>query len=294
MSQSSLTKSYTLLLVLSVIWGLAFVAIRRADFELTPIDLTLLRWLIVSAGFLVLVPFIGKPKVPFHRTDLPRLLAVALANVVIYHLSLNYAESIVSASLAGLLISLGPVFVVLLSRLSLGEKIGGRLVAALFFALVGALILSAGDTLSFVTLTGPIAVVVTALAYAVYAVLAKPLVGKYGAVPTAIWASLAGTAMLLPLLSGGFFADVSRLSTEGWVSVLYLALLSTVLGNTIFYTLVGRKAVSTLSIQLYLIPLVSALGGVLLLGEAVTLYLVLGGAALLVAVALATGTRATH
>ena len=67
-----------------------------------------------------------------------------------------------------------------------------------------------------------------------------------------------------------------------------------IIGNTIFYTLVGRKTVSSLSIQLYLIPLVSALGGVLLLGEAVTLYLVLGGSALLVAVALATGTGATH
>ena len=291
MSQSSLTKSYTLLLALSVIWGLAFVAIRRADFDLSPVDLTLLRWIIVSMAFLVLVPFIGKLKVPFQRTDLPRFLVVALSNVVIYHLSLNYAESIVSASLAGLLISLGPVFVVVLSRLSLGEKIGGRLIVALLFALAGAVVLSAGDTLSFVTLTGPIAVVVTALAYAVYAVLSKPLVGKYGAVPTVIWASIAGTAMLLPLLSGGFFADVSGLSTEGWISVLYLALLSTVLGNTIFYTLVGRKAVSTLSIQLYLIPLVSALGGVFLLGEAVTLYLIFGGAALLVAVALATGTR---
>jgi len=291
MSQSSLTKSYTLLLALSVLWGLAFVAIRRADFDLSPVDLTLLRWILVSMAFLVLAPFIGKLKVPFQGTDLPRFLVVALSNVVVYHLSLNYAESIVSASLAGLLISLGPVFVVVLSRLSLGEKIGGRLIVALLFALAGAVVLSAGDTLSFVMLTGPIAVVVTALAYAVYAVLSKPLVGKYGAVPTAIWASLAGTAMLLPLLSGGFFADVSRLSTEGWISVLYLALLSTVLGNTIFYTLVGRKAVSTLSIQLYLIPLVSALGGVLLLGEAVTLYLIFGGAALLVAVALATGTR---
>ena len=291
MSQSSLTKSYTLLLALSVIWGLAFVAIRRADFDLSPVDLTLLRWIIVSVAFLLLAPFIGRLKVPFQRTDLPRFLVVALSNVVIYHLSLNYAESIVSASLAGLLISLGPVFVVVLSRLSLGEKIGGRLIVALLFALAGAVVLSVGDTLSFVTLTGPIAVVVTALAYAVYAVLSKPLVGKYGAVPTAIWASLAGTAMLLPLLSGGFFADVSRLTTEGWISVLYLALLSTVLGNTIFYTLVGRKAVSTLSIQLYLIPLVSALGGVLLLGEAVTLYLIFGGAALLVAVALATGKR---
>jgi drug/metabolite transporter (DMT)-like permease len=291
MSGFGLTKSYSLLLALSVIWGLAFVAIRRADFELSPVNLTLLRWFLVSASFLILAPFIGKPKARFERKDLPRFLLVALSNVAIYHLSLNYAESIVSSSLAGLLISLGPVFVVLLSRLSLKERIGGRLVAALLFALAGAVVLSAGDTISFVSLTGPIAVVVSALAYAVYAVLSKPLVGKYGAVSIAVWASLAGTAMLTPLLlSGSFVGEVASLSGEGWISVLYLALLSTVIGNTIFYTLVGRKAVSSLSIQLYLIPLVSAVGGVLLLGEAVTVYLVAGGAALLVAVALSTGT----
>jgi len=287
-------KGYALLLTLSVVWGLAFVAIRRADFELSPVNLTLLRWLIVSGGFLALAPFIGKPKVGFQRKDAGRLLVVSVMNVAVYHLSLNYAEKIVSSSLAGFLISLGPVFVVLLSIHSLRERVGGRLVSALAFSLLGAAVLSAGEILGFLSITGPIAVAVAALAYAVYAVFSKPLVDKYGAVSTSIWASLAGTTMLLPLLSPGFLAEASRLSTEGWLSILYLALLSTVVGNTIFYTLVSKGSVSRLSVQLYLIPLVSAVGGVILLGESLTPDVALGGASLLIGVALATSSRRTN
>jgi drug/metabolite transporter (DMT)-like permease len=56
----------------------------------------------------------------------------------------------------------------------------------------------------------------------------------------------------------------------------------------LYYTLMKRKAVSRLSIQLYLAPIVSVIGGALLLGESVTIFTVVGGAIMLAAVALAT------
>ena len=77
----------------------------------------------------------------------------------------------------------------------------------------------------------------------------------------------------------------------GWLAVLYLSLLSTVLGYSMFYTLISRGNVSRLSIQLYLIPIVSIAGGILLLGEQITPLTVAGGAALLLAVALATRSQ---
>src|SRR3990172_8549825 len=123
-SLSSRIFGPALVVILSVIWGLAFVAIRRAVLELSPINLTLLRWLVVSGSFLLLAPIIGKPKAPIRREHIPRIILVALASVGGYHLSLNYAETIVSSGLAGLLISFGPIFVVLLSAIFLKEKIG--------------------------------------------------------------------------------------------------------------------------------------------------------------------------
>src|SRR3989454_10825497 len=129
----------SLVVILGVTWGLAFVAIRTADFQLSPINLTLLRWLIASAGFLVLAPFFGKPLKPIQRQHIPRILMVSFASVVGYHLSLNYAETIVSSGLAGLLISFGPIFAVLLSAIFLKERIGSRLMLALTLEALGAL-----------------------------------------------------------------------------------------------------------------------------------------------------------
>jgi drug/metabolite transporter (DMT)-like permease len=119
-------------------------------------------------------------------------------------------------------------------------------------------------------------------------VLGKPLVHKYGSASTTIMAGLIGTAMMLPLLSQSFFVQASALSSLGWVSVLYLSLLSTVFGYLMFYALVSRGAVTRLSIQLYLIPVVSVIGGALLLNEPITVSVAVGGGMMLAAVAIAT------
>lgn len=280
--------SYGLVVALSLIWGLAFVAIRRAEFELSPPNLTVLRWLLASAGFLVLAPVYGKPKKPLQRKHVPRLLLVSFASVVGYHLSLNYAETIVSSGLAGLLISFGPIFIVLLSSIFLKEKIGKNLILALGLALVGAAILTINADLTFLTATGPFAVILAAFMYSVYSVGSKPLVHEYGPIAVAIWAALIGTVFTLPLISWNFFAQISTLSLAGWFSVAYLAIISTVIANMILYTLIGSRAVSRLSVQLYLIPLVSLVGGILLLDEAWSIFTIIGGCFLLAGTALAT------
>jgi len=284
---------YSALVVLSVIWGLAFVAIKQATSELLPVNLALLRWFIAGACFLALIPIIGRPKTRLERKDVPRLLVIAFANVVGYHLALYYAETTVSAGLSGLLISFGPVFIVILSTILLHERAGPKVILSLFMAVVGTIVLSVNQVnlANISSFLGPAEVILAAGFYALFTVLAKPFVHKYGASPTTIWAGLLGTFMLLPLLSGSFVTQAESLSVVGWASVLYLSVLSTVLGYLLFYILVSRGSVSRLSVQLYLAPIVSVVGGILLLNEGATIFTVVGGALLLSAVALVTGFR---
>jgi drug/metabolite transporter (DMT)-like permease len=282
--------AYSGLAVLSVIWGVAFVAIRQADKELSPVNLALIRWLIAAVPFLILLPIIGRPRTKFERRDVPRLLVVAAANVAGYHISLNYAETTISAGLSGLLISFSPILVIVLSYFLLHEKAGRNVLIGLAFAIIGTAILSLtsitiNDLSSFL---GIVEVLSAAFSYSIFTVVAKPLVQKYGSAPVTILAGLLGTAMILPLVSGGLFSQALSLSLYGWVSVVYLSLLSTVFGYLLFYRLVSRGAVSRLSIQLYLVPVVSVLGGALLLAEPVTPSLLVGGALMLTAVAVAT------
>lgn len=280
-----------ILAILSIIWGMAFVAIKYTEPFLSPVNLTLLRWFLASAAFLFLAPFLGKTREKFQYRDLPRLALVSFANVVAYHLTLNYSESSVSAGLAVLITSMGPVFILILSFFFLGEKHGKRAILAVSVALAGAVILSLGSDINSgsSSLHGILEAVGTAVSYSVFAVFSKPLVKKYGAVPITIWAGLLGALMLTPLVSGSFVMQVSTLPLDAWLSMLYLSLASTVLGYMIFYTLVNRGAVSRLAVQLYLIPLVGVVGGVIVLGESITAFTVAGGIAMLTAVAISTG-----
>jgi drug/metabolite transporter (DMT)-like permease len=290
---SRLRKSataYSGLVVLSVIWGMAFVAIKQADTELSPVNLALLRWMVASVPFLVLLPIIGRPKAKLERKDIPRFLAVALANVAGYHISLNYAETTLSAGLSALLIAFGPIFIAVLSYLLLNERASRNIVLGLVLAVAGTAVLSTGS-ISFSDLSsygGILEALVTALCYALFTVLGKPLVHKYGSAPTTIIAGLVGTGMMLPLLSQSLVTQASSLSFYGWASVFYLALLSTVFGYLMFYAMVSRGAVTRLSIQLYLIPVVSVVGGALLLNEPLTLPILVGGGMMLTAVAVST------
>lgn len=281
---------YLPLIGLSVIWGIAFIAIKILEPLLNPVNLTLLRWFMASAALLALAPFLGKMKQKFERRDLPALILVSFANVVSYHLTLNYSESIISAGLAVLMVAIGPVFILILSWIFLGDRHGRRLIIAISLAFAGAVILSAGTGVENGpgTISGIIAAAGTALSYSVFAVFSKPLVKKYGARPFTIWAGLLGTVMLLPLVSGSFLVQVGALPLSGWLSMAYLSLLSTVAGYMIFYTLIDRGTVSRLSIQLYLVPLVGVLSGILILGETVNIFMIIGGAIMLSAVAVST------
>ena len=290
---NELAFDYSGLILVGAVWGLAFVAVKQADLELSPVNLALLRWLIVSALFLPLLLLIGKPKTAFERKDVPRLLLMAFAMVPGYNLSLNSAEVSISAGLSGLLIAFAPVLIVILSVSLLGEEAGLNVLVALLLAVSGAFVLSIGSINfnDFSSVYGPGEVIISACCYALFSVLGKPLVQKYGAGPTTIRVGLLGTAMLLPLPSGSFVNQVESLSLAGWFAVLFLSTAVTVLGYILFFMLVSRRAVSRVSIQLYLVPVVSVAGGALLLHEPVTIQMIIGGGMMLGAVALATGTK---
>jgi drug/metabolite transporter (DMT)-like permease len=212
-------RGYGLLVTLSVIWGGAFIAIREADFELSSVNLTLLRWLIVCAAFLVLYPFVVKPKTRFELKDAPRFLVVGAFNVAVYHLSLNFSEKTVDASFAGLLISLAPLFGVVLSAVVLRESVGSRVYLALALGLAGTFVIFVPDlNLGITTLLGPLAVVLSSFASGAYTVAAKPLVTKYGPIPVAVWASFVGTALILPLSTQSLLQQAASLSAYGWAS----------------------------------------------------------------------------
>src|SRR5205085_2766592 len=186
-----------LLATVIVLWGGAFVAIRILVRDVSPLTIAFLRFVLTSIG-LVVVTALARPEAKaIERADWPKLLLLGFCGVVVYHLALNYGEQYVSADLASLIVASMPVMVALLSRAFLREEVNATRWAGITLALAAVLVLTflrlAGAPPHPDSLTGAAVVVLAPTAWAIYTVVSKPLVSKYGALRMTTYATVTGT-----------------------------------------------------------------------------------------------------
>ena len=99
------------------------------------------------------------------------------------------------------------------------------------------------------------------LAFALYNVIAKPLLERHDPIAVSAAASLIGTVGLLPLLSGHPAATVRSLGAEEWGLILYLGLACT-LAAYIGWTLALRQLDPSRAVAyLYCVPVLGVVTG---------------------------------
>ena len=105
-----------------VFWALVFPFIKIALEELSPVNLTIMRLLVVCIVFLILL--IVKPNKfsKIQKKDIVPIFLVGFLGIIIYHFGLNYGEQYISASAASVIIATIPIFVVILAAIFLKEK----------------------------------------------------------------------------------------------------------------------------------------------------------------------------
>jgi O-acetylserine/cysteine efflux transporter len=75
---------------------------------------------------------------------------------------------------------------------------------------------------------------------------------------------------------------------ESWLAVAYLGLIMTAVGYAMWYHLLGRYPVSRVMPFLLLLPVVAVIGGIVFLGEMLTIKIAAGGLLSLIGVAIIT------
>jgi drug/metabolite transporter (DMT)-like permease len=286
--------AHAALLAVVVVWASAFSAIKALlDHGFAAEDVAVLRYVVAAPGFGFLLWRVGG--LPgLTRRDALRLAAVGVCVVVGYHISLNVGTKYTTAGTAALVVALSPALTLLLA-VGLGlERWNLRRAAGLAVAFGGVAIvvlLGAGGELSFANAKGPLIVLAAPVAFALYNVLLKPLLGRYDLLALTAATSLVGTVFLLPFVRGGTIDSVTGISAEDALLVLYLGVVSTFLGyigwNTGLRGLGATRAVT----YTYLISPLAVLMGAAILDEPVTLWLAVGGALVLGGVAAAQRSR---
>ena len=275
----SLRDSIIAVLV-ALLWGAQVTAVKIGGQELPPILMVAMRFIMMG---IVLLPFCSLPS----RDQFWRVIGVASMTGTLHFALLYCGISMVDASTSAVVYQLATPFTILLAFLMLGERIALHVVGGVVLAFLGVLIVMGGAGKGG-ALQGILLVMAAALAFAGGTILTKRW-GPFSPVSMSAWTALVAAPELLIIsyiTEGNSWGRVMTASVEAWLAVTYTAFSGGLIGFGLWYWLLGRHPVQRLTPFLLLVPVFAVAVSQLLLQEALTKSLVLGGVAVLVGIAL--------
>ncbi|MBE6989631.1 MAG: DMT family transporter [Ruminococcaceae bacterium] len=273
MSPSQKTVGHLYALFTILVWGSCYVLTKNllaAGF--TPIQIIPLRMALAYVALLVMRP-------RFLRLPLKDELLFALIGIAggsFYFFLQNTALTYTYAANVSILVSLSPIFTVVLAQLfsRSGEKLGRFVYIGSLVAIVGVVLVVLNGSLNFhLSPAGDLLALGAALAWAVYSILIKPYTERYDNFIVTrrvmLWAFLTGVPLMLltdgmPVLTPLFTVPKVLLS---W---LFLSIFGNAVCFAVWNIAFQRLGVVVTNNYLYASPFVTLVVGWLLLGEPIS------------------------
>jgi len=276
------------LTVVYIAWGSTYVGIRIMDRTIPPLIGAGCRYL--SAGVaMYLFLWVRRGTPPRVRRE--ELGSVALAGVLLLVGGNGFvclAERHVPAGLSALVVASVPLWLLVI-RLISRDRPGRATLAGLAVGFLGvALLVLRGGASQGVSVPELLIVVGASLSWALGSWASGKLPMPKDAVTGTALEMLIGGAVLMGLgpVLGEHWSVLAHASTNSLLAVAYLALIGSVLAFTAYVWLLQHAPISQVSTYAYVNPIVAVVLGALVLGEQITATTVIGGAAIVFAVAL--------
>ncbi len=275
------------LLLLSVLWGAAYLFTRSAVPAFGPAPLVALR---LGMAALVLLPIvIYRGKWPQLRAHPRQLFMVGVPFTALPFMLLSWGSLHITAGLVAVLNATAPMFAALIAHFLLKDRLGGWRAAGLVIGFIGVAMLMWGNV-SFKSADGVLAVcavLVTSMFWSIGATYTRRRVGGIDALVTTA-ASLAFASLsLLPLAWATW--PTQPIGARAWAEIVFLGLASSAIGMLMYFRLLRRIGpVKAMSVT-FISPLVALVSGALYLGETITAQTLAGAAVVLLGTALSLG-----
>ena len=267
-------KNSELILAASVplLWGIGFTFAKAGLTEFPPLFLMGLRFSLAS---LVLVWF-----VPIPRSQLKQIFWISFVGSTLQYGMTFTGLSMLDASLAIIIIHLEVPFSVLLAAIILKDKPGIQRILGMLISFAG-IVLIAGQPSLRGQLSAILLTAAGAMMWAVGQVMVKRLKNPPSGFALTAWIGVfSGPQMIL----GSFIFEDSQLeslsnaSWIGWGVILYLALIMTILGYGIWYSVLSHNPVSKVMPVMLLLPVFTIASSMFFLGEHPSLMIFFGAA----------------
>ena len=269
-------RDFALIALICLAWAGNFLTSKLALQEFPPLLFTALRLCLLS---LLLAKFLKRPA----SAQWPRLIAVALCNGVL-HFGLSFWSLKLSKTLASpsILMQSHVPMGALLAWWLLGERFDWRTGAAIALSFAGVLVLGL-DPVVMQSPTALAMMLVSAFFLALGTVLMRNLTGL-DVFSQQGWTAVIGVGPLLlasALLEPNWGVAITRATWVGWAGIGYAAIIASLVGHGLFYTLMQRHPVALVTPYVLATPLLATILGIVFLHDKNGPRLWLGGAMVL-------------
>ena len=264
-------KDFFLAISVPCLWGFGLVISKPGMEQLPPLLINGLRWLIAG---LVLVWWF-----PFPKQFIREILLVSLVACTLQYGLTYTGVSLIEASSAVLLVQSEVPFGVLVAYFLLKERPPLKNLIGLLIAFSGLIVLAGAPNLEGKYL-GVLFVLSGALTWAFGQILAKPVSEKVSGWTLTAWIGILGGPQLIIasyFIEGNTIEYIKSATMTGWIIVLYLALVMTALGYSIWYYILGRYPVNKVMPVHLLLPVTGVITAMLLLKERPSIEVFIGG-----------------
>lgn len=282
-----MSRDLLLLCLLAAIWGSSFLFMRIAGPELGAGPMAFLRVAIATVFLGGLMWWQGLR--PGLRGRGGRMTLMALTNTAAPFFLFSYATIHLTAGYGSLLNATTPLMGVLLGLLAFGYQPQRRVLVGVAIGFLGVVLLVVGK-LNDVGPSAALPALAGLLATACYGHAVHYARTAFADMPPlalAFGSQLLSTLWLLPLALLDWPPRLPGVKALACVTVL--GIVCTGLAYAIYFGLITRIGSTRASMVTYLAPVFGVGWGVLLLGESLTLAMVVGGAVIFLGIAVANG-----
>ncbi len=257
------------LLVVQLLFGLFPVAAKKAFESFDPFPVLGLRLTGAAFFLLILHLFLVKDAVPI-RTEWRKILRLALLGIVLnmgfFMVGLQYTTAVNAV----VVITTIPVFTYAIAVLLGREKVGPKRAAGIGIALAGVVyLIGSSYQASAKHALGDLLIMLNALCYAAFLVLARPMTQKYDALSLTTWMFVVGAIVFLPLsLAFGLRGQLATATHESLGWLLYIIFGATILTYVLNARVLRHVPASTVAIFTYVQPIFTAVAAYFVLDAA--------------------------
>lgn len=273
-------KALPFVILTGFLFGSTLIASRFSVGQFHPLNYISFRLLLASSAHLLIYLF-SQRAFPRDRTLWFRAALYGVFGTAVNLVGIVSSLQFLSSGLAAILITTSPAIVAVLTHFFLPEeRLNIRQWLGVIFALSGAVMLALlGENGLPDVAVNPIGYLMAGAAIlsgSIMTIYARRKLQDYDSFDTASIRMWIATLTVVPLTTIFVGYDLSAVNMQGVGAVLYAAFIGTFAGFIVQLYTISRFGAVPASMVTYIIPLVTVVGGIFILGESFTPLMVVG------------------